>query len=293
MRYIVAFIVSIPVLVVALLFWHAQNDAAGITTNSAKNAGTDKVTVYSAAGAAGAMQAIAAEYEKETGVQILYNFASSSVLSRQIEQGAPADIFVSAHPRWIDYLESKDCLMASTRRKLVSNRLVIIAPHGKKKPFTLSGKDDLTREMKGKIAVGDPTHVPVGEYTKEVLKYYDCYDMLSPRFIPAGSVAATVRLVETGEADCGIVYTSSIVGNKKVDILAEVPAETHRPIIFSAALCGATADAPKVAPEILAFYKFLTSPRAQKIMVEHGFDPIFESASTATNDTPDEKKEGE
>ena len=177
-----------------------------------------KITVFAAASLTNAMQDIAAEYKKEKNVEVVSSFASSSTLARQIEAGAPADLFISADQKWMDYAVQKKSIDTASRTTLLGNSLVVVAP--KTSPqgeMTINKETPWTSLLKdGRLAVGDPEHVPAGIYAKEALQKLGAWDTLSPKLAPAEDVRGALALVERNEAPLGIVYGSYAVAGKGV-----------------------------------------------------------------------------
>lgn len=149
-----------------------------------------KITVFAAASLTNAMQDIAAEYKKEKNVDVVSSFASSSTLARQIEAGAPADLFISADQKWMDYAADKKAVDTTTRETLLGNSLVVVAPKAsEQKPFTIDNKTDWIRLLNGgRLAVGDPQHVPAGIYAKEALQKLGAWQTLEPKLAPGEDV---------------------------------------------------------------------------------------------------------
>ena len=225
---------------------------------------SQKITVFAAASLTNAMQDIATSYKKEhKDTEIVFSFASSSVLAKQIEQGAPADIFMSADQKWMNYLiEHK---ITTEKQNLLKNGLVLIAPKQSK-----LDKVDINAETnwqtilpKGeRLAVGDPDHVPAGLYAKESLTNLGVFDKLLPQMAPASNVRDALMLVERNEATLGIVYSTDAKVSDKVKIVGNFPADTFKAIEYPITL---------LKPEAKEFYQYLNSPTAQNIFQKYGF----------------------
>lgn len=226
------------------------------------------VTVFAAASLAEAVKELAQRYERETGRSLRLSFASSSTLARQIENGAPADIFLSADEEWMSYLDERQLVARGTWVHPIGNRLVLIAPADKfadidlTKP--LSVKSALGED--GRLAVGDPAHVPAGRYAKQALEHYELWALAEPRLARAENVRAALALVERGEAPLGIVYSTDARASKQVRVLAEFPAESHEPIRYSFAAITRRDD---VAAR--AALDYLTNGAAAEIYATYGF----------------------
>lgn len=230
----------------------------------------DKVTVFAAASLTNAMQDIAAQYQKEKGVQVVSSFASSSTLARQIEQGAPADLFISADQQWMDYSISKQQIVENTRYTLLGNELVLVAAKASK--IDSVEIDDKTQWTKllgdSRLAVGDPDHVPAGIYAKEALQKLGAWSTLEPKLARASDVRGALALVEREEAPQGIVYGSDAIASKKVKVVGTFPASSHKPVEYPMAIVK---DHEK--PEVRAFYDYLKTPAASAIFKQYGFAP--------------------
>lgn len=163
------------------------------------------------------------------------SYASSSTLAQQIRQGAGADVFVSAHPIWMDLLEEEGHLHAETRRIVASNRIVIVSPRATTMGPATSVASSLA-DPAHRISVGDPDHVPVGMYAKQALEQAGLWVDIADRIIPALDARFALRLVQRGEAERGIMYESDVASIEDVRILATVPTAWHDPIVYEAAV---------------------------------------------------------
>lgn len=229
----------------------------------------EKVTVFAAASLTNALQDIAAQYqEKNQQVQIVSSFASSSTLARQIEQGAPADLFISADQQWMDYVSDKKEIIPQTRYTLLGNDLVVIAP--KSSPLNkivIDKQTDWTALLHGgRLAVGDPDHVPAGLYAKEALQSLGSWTLLEPTMARANNVRAAMVLVEREEAPLGIVYGSDAIASDKVKVVGVFPADSHKPVEYPMALV--TGHESTV---VKAFYDYLKGPEAAAVFQRYGF----------------------
>lgn len=225
---------------------------------------TQKFTVFAAASLTDAMQEIGQSYQAQhPDHEIVFSFASSSVLARQIEQGAPADIFISADQKWMDYLI--DHQITENKQTLLKNSLVLIAPNNQHNKnviinqqtdwSTLLPKDD-------KIAIGDPDHVPAGIYAKESLTNLGAYEQLSPHFARASNVRDALMLVERQEAILGIVYSTDAKISQKVQIIGTFPPESFKSIEYLISLLNSEAN---------DFFQFLQTSQAKLIFEKYGF----------------------
>ena len=187
------------------------------------------------------------------------SFAASSALARQVEQGAPADLFVSADEEWMDTLEGQNLLRVGTRGDLLTNRLVLVT----KKGGTVRGLADLGD---GKLALADPGAVPAGKYARAALESTGAWPAVESNVVPAENVRAALALVERGEAALGIVYATDAMASDGVEVLETFPESSHPPIRYPAAVL-----AEATHPDAAAFRAFLASDEARRIFTTHGF----------------------
>ncbi|MEM6159963.1 molybdate ABC transporter substrate-binding protein [Erwinia sp. P6884] len=244
---------------------------AALSVSVAGNAAAaDKITVFAAASLTNALGEIAAQYQKDKKVEIVSSFASSSTLARQIEQGAPADLFISADLQWMDYATEKNTMDKASRYTLLGNDLVLIAPvENHPQPVAITAKTDWKNLLKGqRLSVGDPDHVPAGIYAKEALQNLGAWDTLSPVLARGNSVRAALALVERNETPYGIVYGSDAVVSKKVTVVGVFPEASHRPVKYPMAMVKGHAS-----PVVTAFYHYLKGPEAAAVFKRYGFTP--------------------
>jgi molybdate transport system substrate-binding protein len=239
--------------------------AALLSAHAAIAAG--KITVYAAASLTNALQDIDAAYTKRTGVAVAESFAASSTLARQIEAGAPAQVFISADTKWMDYLAQKGLIAAHT--VLLGNALALIAPADA--PLSPRGVDssfDWSRFLgdNGRLAVGDPDHVPAGIYAREALQHMGAWNALEPRLARAEDVRGALALVERDDAPLGIVYVTDARVSTKVKIVGVFPESSHAPIVYPAGVVKG-ADTPSVEN----YYGFLRGAQARAIFAHYGF----------------------
>jgi molybdate transport system substrate-binding protein len=225
------------------------------------------VTVFAAASMKNALDDIDSAYTAKTGIKVVASYAASSVLAKQIEQGAPADIFVSADTDWMDYLAKRNAVNEATRTNLLGNSIVLIAPKdsGIGKVTIGPGFDLAKLAGSGRIATGDVSAVPVGKYAKAALEKFGAWQAAEPKFAMAESVRAALTLVARGEAALGIVYATDALIEPDVKIIGAFPADSHPPIIYPVA---ATTTA---RPEANSYLAFLRSSTAQAIFEKYGF----------------------
>jgi len=225
------------------------------------------LTVFAAASMKNALDDIDAAYTAKTGVKINASYAASSALARQIEQGAPADVFVSADTDWMDYAIKQKTINEPTRVNLLGNSIVLIAPKDSKiDNVNIAPGFDLAKLAgDGKIATGDVKAVPVGKYAKAALEKLGAWQAAEPKFAMAESVRAALTLVARGEAVLGIVYSTDAKVEPGVKIVGTFPADTHPAIIYPVA---ATTNAKAETSDYLAF---LRSSAAKAILEKYGF----------------------
>jgi molybdate transport system substrate-binding protein len=231
-------------------------------TALAASAHAQALTVLAAASLKDALDEAVAAYPAKPVVA----YGASSALARQIENGAPADLFISADLEWMDHVEKKNLLAPGTRRNLLGNRLVLIAPA--KQPVKLQpapGFPIANALGNGRIALAEPNSVPAGKYAKAAFEKLGVWDQVAPRVAAAENVRAALALVSRGETPLGVVYQTDANAERSVMIAGVFPADTHPPIVYPvAALKGAKAGAA-------AFLEFLSQPQARAIFEKHGF----------------------
>ncbi len=241
--------------------------AALLTTGPVMAQDDVGLTVFAAASLKESLDEAATAYQKQTGTPVRVSYAASSALARQIEQGAPADVFFSADLEWMDYLQQRDKLEETTRRSLLGNQLVLVAPKASlaqvdlKRPATL-----LAALGNGRLAVGQTQTVPAGKYAKASLESLSLWNGVKARLAESESVRAALMLVARGETPLGIVYASDAKAEPAVRVLAVFPADSHPPIVYPvAALRGAR------AAQATTFVHWLASPAADAIFQRRGF----------------------
>ncbi|MGY3147165.1 molybdate transport system substrate-binding protein [Bradyrhizobium sp. USDA 3397] len=225
------------------------------------------ITVLAAASIKNALDEIDATYTARTGVKFSVSYAASSVLAKQIEQGAPADVFVSADTDWMDYAIAKKTINEPSRVNLLGNSIVLIAPKDSKiDSVTIAPGFDLAKLAgDGRIATGDVKSVPAGKYAKAALEKLGAWQAAEPKFAMAESVRAALTLVARGEAVLGIVYSTDAKVEPGVKIVGAFPPDSHPAIIYPVA---ATSTAK---PEANGYLAFLRSAAAKAILEKYGF----------------------
>jgi molybdate transport system substrate-binding protein len=244
---------------VALLAW-------GLMHAPAQAQGGD-VIVFAAASLKNALDAINTRWEKETGKKASISYAASSALAKQIEQGAPAQMFISADLDWMDYVAQKNLIRADTRSNLLGNRIVLIAPRDKAPTIEIKAGFDLAKVLgDGRLAMANVDSVPAGKYGKAALEKLGVWPSVSAKVAQAENVRAALLLVSRGEAPAGIVYQTDAASDPNVKIIGTFPEDTHPPIIYPIAL---TANATH--PDAAAFLAYIRSDRAKALLEARGF----------------------
>ena len=226
------------------------------------------LTVFAAASLTDAMKDVSAAWVKQGHPALRLSFASSSTLARQIEQGAPANLFGSADLKWMDYLDKRGLLIRGTRRDLLSNDLVLVVPAAAPRHVDIRPGFDLAALLgpDGRLAVGDPAHVPAGIYAAEALHKLGVWDSVKARLAPADNVRSALLLVERGEAPAGICYGTDAAVSRQVMVAGVFPAASHAPIVYPFALVrgGDT-------PQARTLLDFLAGDTARGIFAARGF----------------------
>lgn len=238
----------------------------------ASAARADEVTVFAAASLKTAMDEIAAAYETATGDTVIPSFAGSSALARQIQFGAPADVFISANAGWMDQIEADGLLAEGSRFDLVNNAIVLIAHGADAATVEIGPALDLSGMLgEGRLAMALVDSVPAGIYGKAALNTLGLWEAVAPRVAQADNVRAALALVATGEAPLGIVYATDAVAEDKVSVVGTFPRDSHPPIVYPAAALrdGDTAAAAR-------FLSFLHGDMARAALERQGFVVIGE-----------------
>jgi molybdate transport system substrate-binding protein len=229
------------------------------------SAAAAEVKVFAAASLTDVMQAIATKYESQSGDKIVFNFAGSNVLSRQIVQGAPADLFLSADEAEMDAVAKPGLLVNNSRQDLLSNTLVIIVP--KESRLSVQDPGDLAKPDFKRIALADPETVPAGVYAKAYLEKKGVWTSLQNKVIPTENVRAALAAVSSGNADAGIVYKTDALISKSTKVAYEIAAGEGPRILYPIALVKGSGN-PQQAEK---FLKYLESPDAAAIFAQYGF----------------------
>jgi molybdate transport system substrate-binding protein len=228
----------------------------------------EELTVSAAISLKDALDEIAQLYRAGTPDTVIhFNIGASGTLQRQIEEGAPVDVFISASEEQMNSLESKGFLLPGTRRDLVKNVVVLIVPKSKS---GISSFQDLARPEVKIIAIGEPQTVPAGKYAQEVLTHLHLYEQLKPKFVLAKDVRQVLTYVSTGNADAGIVYATDAQISAQVSVVATAPEDSHSPVIYPVA----TLKSSKEPAEAKRFLDFLAGAKAQGVFEKYGFRPV-------------------
>lgn len=231
----------------------------------------DAPVVFAAASLKDAMEDIGRRYKAQSGVEVVFSFAASSALARQIEAGAPADVYVSANVNWMDYLQERGMIDAAHRRVVAGNTLVVVAPKDRATPLDLTQPQALLARLgEGRLALGDPDHVPAGRYARAALENTGLWPKVEDRLARGENVRVALAMVSRGETPLGIVYGSDAAIEPHVAVVAEFAESTHAPIAYPAAPVAAS-ERPEFAVDFVAF---LETPAAGEAFRAAGLKPV-------------------
>lgn len=239
-----------------------------MTSAQAQKTETKQITVFAAASLKNALDEASAGFTQSTGNKVTVSYAASSALAKQIEQAAPADVFISADLDWMDYLASKDLILPQTRSNFLGNQLVLIGPAAN--PTTLEIKEGFPLAAAigdGRLATADVKSVPAGKYAKAALEKLQVWSAVEPRLAQTENVRAALALVAQGEAQFGIVYKSDAVAEPKVKVVGVFPETSHPPIIYPIALVRSSGSVDTAN----ALLSYLLSPQGQDAFKKQGF----------------------
>ena len=230
-------------------------------------AAAERVVVLAAASTAQALDAAIAAFDAGPEGRVAASYAGTSALARQIESGAPAHIFLAANAAWMDHVEAQGLTRPGSRRVVARNRLVFVSADGDMAPFEPSVSLDLAALLgRGRLALGDPDHVPAGIYARQALEALGLWQGVRERLAPAADVRAALALVARGEAPLGIVYATDVPLAEGVRAVAAIPAALHEPIVYPAALIAGR-DSPLAA----RFFAFLAGTEGRAAFARAGF----------------------
>ncbi|MBX4869143.1 molybdate ABC transporter substrate-binding protein [Rhizobium bangladeshense] len=239
----------------------------GAAALPASAAAAEKLTVFAAASLKNALDPASAAWAKESGKEAVASYAASGALAKQIENAAPADIFISADGDWMDYLAEKKLIKAGTRSDLLGNRIVLVAEKDRAKPVEIKDGFDLAGLLgDGRLAMGEPKSVPAGKYGMAALEKLGVWTSVESKVAGAESVRAALALVSRGEAPYGIVYQTDAAADKGVAIVGTFPAESHPPIIYPIAILAESTN-----PDASAYLDFLKSEKGAAFFAAQGF----------------------
>ena len=264
--------IGVFVLVLTLLFTTVLAGGCGqkkaeTTKEATPTTPTVKLTVAAAASLTDAANELKTIYTaKHPEVKITYNFGSSGTLQKQIEEGAPADLFISAGKSQMDALAAKDLIAADSRKDLLGNELVLIAG----KDSTLTDLNGLTDPAITKISIGQPEDVPAGKYAKESLTSLNLYNQIESKIVFAKDVRQVLTYVESGNVQAGLVYKSDTYGAENIKIVATAPEDSHKPIVYPMAVIKAS----KNQDAAQAFADFLASSEAAAVFSKYEFTTL-------------------
>lgn len=244
--------------------------AALAATLAAPASAQDTLLVFAAASLRESLDAVNAEWVKRGGAKPVVSYAASSALAKQLDGGAPAQVFISADLDWMDYAEKRGLIQPATRRNLLGNKLALVAPATSKVQAKIAPGFPLAQLLgpSGRLALGDPQHVPAGKYARAALEKLGVWDSVANRVAAAESVRAALVLVARDEAPSGIVYETDARAEPRVRIVADFGTGLHPPVIYPAALVtGANAPAA-------AYLRFLSSAQAKAVFQRYGFTPL-------------------
>jgi len=229
----------------------------------------ETLTISAAASLKSSMESIKALYkEAKPNVEIAFNFASSGDLQQQIENGAPVDVFISAAKKQMKALEDKGLLLDGTKKDLLENKLVLIAPKDK---AVIKSFEDLATDKVKQIALGEPASVPAGQYAEEVFTKLGILEKVKPKTIYGKDVKQVLTYVEQGEVDAGVVYATDAKASGKVNVVAIASDDSHTPVIYPVAVIKAS----KSEADAKEFLEFLFSDKARVVFAEEGFGNLI------------------
>lgn len=237
-------------------------------------AADEPVTVFAAASLTSLLQEL---LPREETPRVRLSFAGSSSLARQIDAGAPADLYIAANRDWMDWLQARGRIDSTTRVDLAANRLVVIAPQGEAFPVRPEPGFDLGGAFEGRLAIADPDHVPAGIYARQALERLGWWPDLARRLAPVAHVRAALVLVERGECAAGIVYATDAAISRGVQVLAALPDSLHDPIVYPAAIV-----AGRRRPAVEAVLRRLQGAAAHRALARHGFSAVAGADTAST-----------
>lgn len=228
----------------------------------------DKIRVYAASSMTNVVNELVDQFEAQSDVQVTTVYGGSSSLARQIAQGAPADVLISANLKWVDYLQDQGVVNGDNVTNVASNQLVVIAPSGNSAQLNVQSANSWLDALDGqRMAIGQTNAVPAGIYAKQSLTQLGVWPQVQSHLAPTNNVRIALTLVERKEAPLGIVYKTDAMLSKEVQIIAQLPDSSHSPIIYPMAIINRT-------PSSEQFAQFVQSPSAQQVMQRYGFTKV-------------------
>ena len=230
-------------------------------------AAAERAVILAAASSAHAIDEVIGQFDAGPEDRVVASYAGTSALARQIESGAPADIFLAANAAWMDHVEALGLIEPGSRQPLAGNRLVFVTGDSDMAPFEPSASLDFGALLAGgRLAIGNPDHVPAGIYARQALEALGLWPNVRDRLAPAADVRAALALVARGEAPLGIVYATDAMRVPDIHVVAPVPASLHEPIVYPVALI-----AGRASPLAARFFAFLTGPEGRAAFARAGF----------------------
>lgn len=241
------------------------NTPNSAVVNTSPTAQATSLTISAAASLKDSLEAIKPIYtQAKPNINLVYNFGSSGALQQQIEQGAKVDVFISAATKQMDALDKKGLLVDDTRKNLLTNQMVLIAPQNSS---AVTDIKDLTSPRVRRIAIGEPKSVPAGQYAQQILTSLKITDQIKPKVVYAKDVRQALNYVESGNAEAGLVYLSDAKSSSKVKVVTTAPANTHSPIVYPIAVLKSS----KNVDHAKEFEQFLSTNYAKNIFEKQGF----------------------
>ncbi|MFD0589078.1 molybdate ABC transporter substrate-binding protein [Paenibacillus sp. GCM10027627] len=266
MKFVKNGMISILLVCMLMVMSACGSNEAGKDAANANDVVAVELTVSAAASLTEALNELKEKYEAQNeGVTLLFNYGASGALQQQIEQGAPADLFISAALKNMDALVEKGLVEKDNRVNLLSNELVVVSP--KDSALKIASNEDLLQDTVAKIAIGIPESVPAGKYAEEALKKAGLWDKLQPKSVQAKDVKQVLQYVETGNVDAGFVYKTDALSSDAVQIAFQVDAASYSPILYPIGIVKAS----KHQTEAKALYDYLQGEEAQGVFAKYGF----------------------
>jgi molybdate transport system substrate-binding protein len=242
----------------------------GLAASQARAGKPAKLLVFAAASTTDLVGELARAFEEEHSAEVRTSFASSSTLARQIQHGAPADVFISANVAWMNAIEQDGAIEPGTRFDWMSNRVALVAPADAPLALEVERGVELRRALQGdRLAIADPSHVPAGQYAAAALRRFGLFERLKDRMVHAVDVRAALALVERGEVAAGLVYATDAAASDRVVLVDLFPVDSHPPIVYPVAILEG-----RDLPLARRFVEMLRSPEAAEVLERRGFLPL-------------------